>query len=97
MNTTALVTGASSGIGRELARLFARDKNDLVLVARNRRKLEDLARELRGLHGIKVRTMVTDLSDGSAAGHIAQRLRQESIQIDNHIPFRIIRDGEGHR
>jgi short-subunit dehydrogenase len=82
MNTTTLITGASSGIGRELARLFARDKNNLVLVARNQRKLDELAQELRGRHGIKVKVITTDLSAPESAAHIIDRLRRESIHVD---------------
>ena len=82
MNTTTLITGGSSGIGRELARLFARDKNDLVLVARNQRKLDELAQELRGRHGIEVKVMVADLAIPEAAAHVVDELEQESIQVD---------------
>lgn len=82
MNTTTLITGASSGIGRELARLFARDKNDLVLVARNQRKLDELARELRNRHGVEVMVMVADLSTPAAAAHIVDQLARESTHVD---------------
>ena len=51
---TALITGASSGIGLELARLFAADKSDLVLVARRTKRLESLADQLRKEHGVEV-------------------------------------------
>jgi short-subunit dehydrogenase len=82
MNTTTLITGASSGIGRELARLFARDKNNLVLVARNQRKLDELAQELRCRYGVKVKVMAADLSAPAAAAHIVDQLPRESIHID---------------
>ena len=58
---TALITGASAGIGLELARLFAADKSNLVLVARRKDRLEELAEELRRQSGFKVRTLAADL------------------------------------
>ena len=59
----ALVTGASSGIGYELARLFAKDGKNIVVVARSRDKLEGLKGDLEKEHGIKVRVLPKDLSD----------------------------------
>ncbi|MBI4501114.1 MAG: SDR family oxidoreductase [Gemmatimonadetes bacterium] len=65
----AVVTGASSGIGLELARLFAADRYDLFLVARNETALRHLAEDLSGRHGIRVWPVVADLSrpEGPAA------------------------------
>jgi short-subunit dehydrogenase len=68
--STALITGASGGIGLELARLFAGDGSDLVLVARSEGKLNDLARELEKAHGIKARVVAADLADPQAPAHI---------------------------
>lgn len=74
----ALVTGASSGIGRELARLFARDGHDLVLAARSEERLAALAGELADRDRIACRVVVCDLSrPGSAA-----RLMEEAGHVD---------------
>jgi putative NADH-flavin reductase len=59
----ALVTGASGGIGLELARLLAEKGFNLVLLARSRNKLEELARELKTAHGIKAAVVAADLSE----------------------------------
>ena len=58
---TALVTGASGGIGEELARLFAADGHDLVLVARSEEKLRRLAGELGAKHNVAARVLASDL------------------------------------
>lgn len=79
---TALITGASSGIGRELAHLFARDGYNLVLIARNRSKLESLARELRSQNEVQVTVLVQDLVDPSTPGEIVRQLADRSITVD---------------
>jgi short-subunit dehydrogenase len=79
---TALVTGASAGIGRELARLAAKDGHDLVLVARRRDRLEELSAELTSAHGVHVTCIAADLSDQGAPATIAERLRADGKQID---------------
>ncbi|MBI2838768.1 MAG: SDR family oxidoreductase [Acidobacteria bacterium] len=80
---TALITGASSGIGLELARLFARDRTDLVLVARREADLQKLAEELASSHPIQVRVLPADLSDPAAPDHILEALRNDGIVIDS--------------
>ena len=79
---TALITGASSGIGRELAYLFAKDGYNLVLVARNETRLETLASELPSRHGGHTTVIVQDLADSSAAQAIVEQLTQQSIGVD---------------
>ncbi len=79
---TALITGASSGIGAELARLFAADSHDLVLVARRARQLEDLSAELRECHGISVRVLARDLSEPASVGDLWNELMAARVQVD---------------
>ncbi len=67
---TALITGASAGLGNELARLFAKDQHDVVLVARSAAKLESLASELRAAHGITAHVVVADLGTAAGVEHV---------------------------
>lgn len=79
---TALITGASSGIGRELAALLARDGYDVVLVARNELRLQALAEELRAAHGVHATPLPTDLVVPSAADEIAAELERRGLEIE---------------
>lgn len=80
MQRTALITGASSGIGLELARLFAADKWDLALVARSEGKLNELAAELQTAHGITARVTAADLAKRDAPEQIMEALRGAEIE-----------------
>lgn len=79
---TVLITGASSGIGLELARLFAGDGADLVLVARSEDKLRELAAGLAAEHGVKAEILTADLTRPGSAGEIAETLAQAGVQVD---------------
>src|SRR5256885_16293747 len=79
---TALVTGASGGIGLELARLFAADGHDLVLVARSGDKLARLAEELSGEHNVRARVVTSDLARADAPQGIFAELQPEGITVD---------------
>lgn len=79
---TVLITGASSGIGRELARCFAEGGSDLVLVARREDRLRELARNLTSRHGVKVRVLPKDLNLPAAGREIEDDLRNAGTQVD---------------
>ncbi len=79
---TVLITGASSGIGADLARLFAREDHDLVLVARSHDRLDMLAGELRDAHAAKVQVVPTDLSIPGAASRLHERLAHEGSFVE---------------
>jgi short-subunit dehydrogenase len=82
-----LVTGASSGIGLELARLFAADGDDIALVARRADRLEALAREIADRHGVTVLPIAADLADPAAPARILEELagqgRAPDIVVNN--------------
>ncbi len=90
MNTTyqgqrkqnALITGASSGIGYELAKLFAHDGYNLVLVARNEQKLNQIANEWKQKYCIAVKVIAKDLSMSTSPEEIFAQLQQEAIKVD---------------
>lgn len=80
---TAVVTGASAGIGRELARGLAARGHDLVLVARSRERLELLAEEVVAEHGIAARTLVADLAEEGAGEAVLRAVeREEGRPVD---------------
>ena len=79
---TVLITGASSGIGLELARLFAADGYNLVLVARRNDALSALAEELRTQHGATVRVLARDLNRTSAPHDIVEMMLADGIHVD---------------
>jgi short-subunit dehydrogenase len=79
---TALITGASFGIGLELARIFARENYNLVLVARTADKLRQLASELERAHGTRSLVLATDLTDPGAPAYILDQTTRAGIAID---------------
>jgi short-subunit dehydrogenase len=79
---TVLITGASGGIGYELAKLFARDHHNLVLVARSAARLDQVAAELQGQFGVTVKAVALDLAAAPAAQFLFDQLQRESIAVD---------------
>ena len=82
MKNTALITGASSGIGAQLARYHAAKGGDLVLVARNKEALEKLQAELQTTHNVEAMIIVADLSQPKAAHRIFATTQKAGIQVE---------------
>ncbi|MEQ1758684.1 MAG: SDR family oxidoreductase [Vicinamibacterales bacterium] len=79
---TALVTGASAGIGAAFAEEFARHGYDVVLTARREDRLRELATRLEREHGIRARVLTADLARRDAPRELAQALEREGIVVD---------------
>ena len=79
---TALVTGSSFGIGLELARIFAREEHNLVLVARTADKLRQLAAELEKAHGTRSLILAADLSEPGAPAYVLDQTIRAGITVD---------------
>lgn len=79
---TCVVTGASSGIGAEVARLLAADGRGLTLVDRDADPLDHLAQELRERHGVEVRTLAADLRNADSREAVVARAREGGREID---------------
>jgi short-subunit dehydrogenase len=82
VSKTALITGASGGIGYELALLFARDGYDCILVARSQDKLKGLAERLESEHRVKTLVLAKDLSKASAVDEIFEEVTAASMHVD---------------
>ncbi len=82
MSNTALITGASNGIGEEFAHIHAARGGDMVLVARSLDKLEALKSELESKHGVSVTVMTEDLSIAGSAEKVFAATEAAGIQID---------------
>ena len=82
MKKTALITGASGGIGRELARIHAEKGGDLIVVARRLEKLKELKDELEQKHKVQVVPIAKDLGAPGAAKEIFDEVKEKNIQVD---------------
>jgi short-subunit dehydrogenase len=79
---TALVTGASAGLGLEFARLFAADKHDVILVARRKDRLEELADQLTRQHGIQAHVIAADLMKPDAAAQLVDAVGKLRVEVE---------------
>lgn len=81
MEQWAVITGASTGIGYELAKLFAADRYNLVLVARNHQRLEAVARELEKANSVSTRVVAADLANGASAAQVFEASRGTDVSV----------------
>ncbi len=82
MRKTALITGASSGIGQELAYIHAQKGGDLIIVARSEGKLQNLKEELEKQHSVSVKVIVKDLAQSNAAQEVYDEVVNTNLQVD---------------
>ncbi|MDO3700248.1 SDR family oxidoreductase [Micromonospora sp. C28SCA-DRY-2] len=82
MNRTALVTGASSGLGAEFAAQLAALGHDVILVARSGDRLATLAERLVAEHGVRAHVLVQDLAEPDAARRVADQLATRGLSVD---------------
>jgi short-subunit dehydrogenase len=90
MKETALITGASSGIGLDLARLFAKDGHDVVLVARSEGKLREIAAELERDFGVTAHVIVADLAKPDALRTLVAQLPVDVDVLVNNAGFGVL-------
>ena len=81
-DSTALVTGASSGIGSDIARSLAKRGHGLALVARRTERLDSLAEELRSAHGVRVETLGADLGETAARDELRGRIEELGLTVE---------------
>jgi short-subunit dehydrogenase len=81
---TALITGATSGIGKELAKLFAQDQYNLIIVSRDQAALDSTATELQQQYGVQVSTIAKDLSKMEEAKALCQEVNQQVDVLVNN-------------
>jgi short-subunit dehydrogenase len=80
--STALITGASSGIGSEIARELARRGHGVVLVARRKHRLDALAEEIAGEHGVRAETIASDLCKPASRARIPGRIAELGLEVE---------------
>jgi uncharacterized protein len=81
-DSTCLVTGASAGIGADLARSLARRGHGVTLVARRAERLRELARELRAEHSVRAETLEGDVADAGSRGDMLAKLADQGLAVE---------------
>jgi len=82
MTQTALITGASRGIGLALANVFARENHNLILVARSEDELKEIQTELSEKHGVNVVVFPRDLTEPTAVQQLFEQIEQQNLTVD---------------
>jgi short-subunit dehydrogenase len=82
MSKTSLITGATAGIGYELSRIFAKNGYNLVLVSRDKKRLETIAEDLKNKNDIQVKVISKDLCKSSAPGELYDNVKAVGIDIN---------------
>ena len=82
MKKTALITGASGGLGLSFVNLFANDGYDVVLVARNGKRLEEIKKEIEEKYNVKATVVAKDLCSPNGAQEVYEATKNEGIKID---------------
>ena len=82
MKNVALITGASAGLGREMAEIHAERGGDLVIVARREDKLLQLKADLESTHKVEVKVIVKDLTEPTAPQEVYQAVKEDGIEVD---------------
>ncbi len=80
-DSTCLITGASSGIGAEIARALARRGHGVMLTARRKERLEELAEQLAGEHGVRAETVAAGVSGEGGRGRLKRELEARGLQV----------------
>ena len=81
MKNVALITGASAGLGKDFADIHAKNKGDLVLIARREEKLNEIKKELESKYGVQVMVIAKDLSIYESAVDIYHELKEKSVEV----------------
>ncbi|RCK72237.1 MAG: 3-oxoacyl-[acyl-carrier protein] reductase [Ignavibacteriae bacterium] len=82
MINTALITGASTGIGLEFAKIFAKENYDLILVSRNEKKLNEIKNSIEKDYRVKVKIIPKDLAEKNSAFEIYDEICKENLKVD---------------
>lgn len=85
LNRYTLITGASEGIGLELSKLFAKDKNNLILIARNEEKLCNVKKQLENKYNIHIHILALDLSVDNSCEKLFKFVDENNLIVDNLI------------